>query len=172
MRRRDDDTGAAIVEAPFAIGIIMLFAMGVLTITQVAWNHLNLANSVRDASRYASRAEWDPSAQTVTLARYRTIAEIKNFATTAGGDSGLSYSDVAVKVERNGLDVTPPASQEKTFTVQRGDEVTVTVTHLVSQGLYQTAATATNAVTSIFHVGHIFDPNGVHITASSSTFVE
>ena len=170
MRRLRDERGAALVEAPFAIAIILLISMGVLTITQVAWNHLDLANTVRDASRYASRAEWDPSASTVTPARYRTVGEIKDFATRAGSESGVTDDSVVVDVVRNGVKVTPAPSDS--FVLQLGDQVTVQIKNTVSNPLYKTAASVTNAVTGIFPIGHVFDEDGVQITASSSTFVE
>ena len=169
MRRLRDDRGAALVEAPFAIAIVLLISMGVLTITQVAWNHLDLANSVRDVSRYASRAEWDPSATTVSSARYRTVGEIKEFATRAGSESGVIGDDVVVTVVRDGVKVTPAPSD---FVLQLGDRVTVQITNTVSNPLYQTAASISNAVTGIFPIGHVFDEDGVDIHASSSTFVE
>ena len=170
MRRLRDEQGSAIVESPFAIGIVLMIAMGVLTITQIAWNHMDLATSVRDASRYASRAEWDPSAETVTSARYRTVGEVKAFAARAGSESGVTEENVVVTVVRDDEPVTPAPSND--FVLKLGDHVTVQILNTVSNPLYKTAASITNAVTGIFPVGHVFDEDGVRITASSSTYVE
>ena len=174
MRRFHDDRGAAMVELPFAIGIILLIAMGVLTITQVAWAHLDLSNTVRDAARYGTRTEYDPSATTITSARHRTADEIAQFAARAGSESGVTYEpckvlDPDVDEAVCGDITVSPASLTG---VGYGDHVTVTIAKTVNNPLYQTAASITNTAGSILHIGHVFREDGVQITASSSSYVE
>ena len=166
--RLKNDRGAAMVEAPVCIAIVLLLAMGILTLTQVVWTHMDLSSAVRDASRYGGRTEWDPSSTPVTLERHRTIEQIKDFATRAGSESGVTEQDVIVTVVRDGLTVTPAPSEPLRY----GDQVTVEIRNFVSNSLYQTAASITNGMAGIFHLGDPFNEDGVHIKAVSTSYVE
>jgi Flp pilus assembly protein TadG len=170
MRRVRDDRGTAIVEAPICICIVLLLAMGVLTLTQVVWTHMDLSTTVRDAARYASRAEWDPSASQITLDRYRTVGDVREFATGAGSETGVAYQNVVVNVFRDGAEVTPAPSDD--FVLQLDDRVTVELVNRVSNPLYQTAASVTNLTAGIFHLGRPFDEDGVDIKAKATSYVE
>jgi hypothetical protein len=163
------ENGAAVVEAPICIAIILLLAMGVLTITQVVWTHMDLATTARDASRYAGRAEWDPSAEIVTLDRYRTVGQIRDFAFQAGDESELLRDQIVVTVKR---DDAPLTNVSDSTVLHLGDQVTVEILKTVDNPLYQSAASITNAVAGVFHLGGPFDEDGVDIKAKSSTYVE
>jgi hypothetical protein len=165
-----NDNGTAIVEAPMCIAIVLLIAMGVLTITQIAWTHMDLAKAVRDSARYGGRSEWDPSAETVTLERHRSIDEIKAFAVESASDAGIDTSNVVVTVTRNDEDITSQLAPDQPL--QYGDHVTIEIKKLVANGLYGTGARITNAVSTIFGAGHPFNEDGVDIKAISSTYVE
>src|SRR5688500_5369220 len=71
-----DERGSALVEAPAAIAIVLLLVMGFLTLVQAAWTHHQLADAVRDGSRYATRADWDPESA-FTGSRRRTEDEVR-----------------------------------------------------------------------------------------------
>ena len=168
MRRLQNDRGAAMVEAPIGMAIILLIAMGVLTLTQVTWTHMDLSSAVRDATRYATRAEWDPSATTVTSERYRTVGEVKAFAAQAASESGVKPEDVVVTITRDGSTFTA----NDTEVLQLDDHVTVEIPHQVSNPLYQTAASLTNTAAGLLHIGRPFNEDGVDIKATSTSYVE
>jgi hypothetical protein len=164
----NNERGAAMVEAPICVAIVLLLAMGILTLTQVVWTHMDLASAVRDGARYGGRTEWDPSAETVTLERHRTIEQIQEFAAKAASESGVLEDDVIVTVKRDGETVTPGVTEPLHY----GDEVTVEIRNFVSNTLYQTAASITNGAAAIFHLGRPFNQDGVHIKAVSTSYVE
>lgn len=159
MRRLADERGAALVESVLGIVIILLLSMGVLTLTQVIWTHLDLSSTVTDVARYAARVEYDPSATPVTSSRHRTADQIKAYATRAGSEAGVTSSDVAVS----------PAAPE---TLRTGDRITVTITKTVSNPLYKVGASITNAATGIFQLGRAFDPDGIRIKSEATSYVE
>lgn len=163
-----NERGAALVEAPLCIVIVLLLAMGILTVTQVVWTHMDLASAARDGARYGGRTEWDPSATPVTLERHRTIEQIKKFAAQAAGESGVDEDQVVVTVSRDGAPVTPAPSEPLRY----GDQVTVEIRNFVSNSLYQTAASITNGMARIFHLGVPFNEDGVHIKSVSTSYVE
>jgi Flp pilus assembly protein TadG len=163
-----NERGAAMVEAPLCIVIVLLLSMGILTLTQVVWTHMDLASAARDGARYAGRTEWDPSATPVTLERHRTIDQIKAFAAEAASESGVGEAEVFVTVVRDGALVTPLPSEPLHY----GDQVTVEIRNYVSNSLYQTAASITNGMAGIFHLGDAFNEDGVHIKSVSTSYVE
>src|SRR5438552_15456750 len=92
-RRQRGDQGSAIVEAPFAIIVIMLLAMGAITITQMIFVHLSLAHGVRAGVRYASRADYDPSTNTGSATR-RNETDVRVYTAGASGITGCTRADL------------------------------------------------------------------------------
>jgi hypothetical protein len=129
---------------------------------------MDLASAARDGARYGGRTEWDPSATPVTLERHRTIDQIKAFTVQAASESGVTTDDVFVTVRRDGAAVTPLPTEPLHY----GDQVTVEIRNYVSNSLYQTAASITNGMTGIFHLGDAFNEDGVHIKSVSTSYVE
>ena len=162
MNRRHDERGLAMVEAPLCIVVILLLLMGVITITQVIWTHLDLAEAARDTVRYAARVEYDPVAG--TSSRHRTAVEVEAWATKvaheACGDGECTVSFQVCSSE--GVDCgTPPVNEDDAYDelqgAQTGDLVTVTITRTVSNPLFDTAAGITNAMAGLLNLGQPFD---------------
>jgi hypothetical protein len=175
-----DERGTSVVEAPICIAVVLLIAMGVLTLTQVVWTHMDLASAVRDGTRYAGRVEWDPSANPVTLERHRTAEQIKDFTAKAASESGITTANITVFCELANGDgtfsdrvqcdrVDDPIHPED---LQVGDRVSVVIRDTVDNPLYKTAAGFTNAVSSVFGLDGPFNKDGVDIKAISTTYVE
>jgi len=161
MRSRDE-RGAAMVEAPVCIVVILLLMMGITTLTQVVWTHLDLAEAARDTARYAARVEYDPSTLPLSSRRHRTANEVKAWAASVAAEAGVAPEDVSVTTS-NGK----PLEQ-----LRAGDRVTVTITKKVNNPLYQLASGVTNAMSGLVGAGNAFDPSGVTITAEANTYVE
>jgi len=162
MKARSE-RGSAVVELPMCICIVFLLAFGCVTLVQVMWTHIHLASSARDVTRYAARVEYDPSATTLSSNRRRTATEVANWAAEVAAEAGVTASDVTVTVS---------PSNKTLDTLSPGDTVTVTIQSRVNNPLYQFAASATNAFAGLFHAQGPFDPTGVTVQASASTYVE
>ena len=173
MSRRADERGLAMVEAPFCLAAVLLLLMGVVTVTQMIWTHLDLAEAARDATRYATRVEFAPG----STGRHRTAEEVATWVRTVASDAGIT--SVEVTVERPGQ----PAPEEQTEQsdvdpdrspleeARTGDVVTVTLTRKIENALYTTAAGVTNAMASMFG-GRPFDPTGVTVKSEAKSYVE
>jgi Flp pilus assembly protein TadG len=159
---RPDERGSAMVEAPFCIAVVLLLMMGIVTLVQVVWTHLDLADAVRDTTRYAARVEYDPSAVPAGSSRHRTAAEVKAWAESMAAESGIHAADVAVTT----------SSGAPLESLHAGDLVTITITTTVHNPLYRMAANTTNAMAGLLHVGQPFNPDGVPIKAEAETYVE
>lgn len=162
MNRARDERGLAMVEAPLCIAVVLLLLMGVLTLTQVVWTHMDLAEAARDTARYATRAEYDRDTATLSSRRRRTVEEVKAWAASVASEAGVSVDDVTI--------TTPDGRPLESLLP--GDLVTVTLTKTVANPLYTTAAGITNAMSALFPGGRPFDPEGVTITAEAETYVE
>src|SRR5688572_15664614 len=162
MTRVRDERGLALVEAPICIAVVLLLMMGVVTLTQVVWTHLDLAEAARDTARYAARVEYDPSVTPLSSRRHRTAAEVKAWAVSVASEAGVTLADVTVTTS-NG---------QPLESLRAGDQVTVTIRKTVSNPLYLTAAGITNAVGGLLHVGEPFPEDGMPITAEAQTYVE
>ena len=161
MNRRDE-RGSVIVEAPFCICILLLFAFGIVTLSQVMWTHVDLSAAVRDATRYASRTEYDPHATPATAERRRTVDEVKQWVAEVAAEAGVSVSDLTI--------TTPGDKPLEQLT--SGDQITVTIRHKVTNPLYELGASTTNALAGLFNAGSPFDPTGVTVKAEATTYVE
>ena len=156
MNRRTDERGLAVVEAPLCLAVVLLLMMGVITVTQMIWTHLDLAEAARDATRYATRVEYAPG----STGRHRTAEEVEIWVRTVASDAGIT----SVEVDTTG---DGPLEDART-----GDVVTVTLTRKIENPLYTTAAGITNAMASMFGAGRVFDPTGVTVKAQAETYVE
>ena len=170
----DNERGAAMVESILGMAIILLVSMGLLTLTQVVWTHLDLSSTTRDVARYAARVEYDPSPSvgSVNSSRHRTEDQIAAYAKQAAAESGVEVTSPCVISGGKAVcgDVTiSPANPDA---LRTGDEITVTITKTVSNPLYRVAASVTNAAATVFHVGHPFDENGVPIKSEATSYVE
>lgn len=88
------ERGAAIVELPFAIGIVLLLGMGAVTLVQMTWTHLNLSSAVRTATRYATHVDYDPVAGGIE--RHRTAEQVRAWVVEVAEEAGVAESDVTV----------------------------------------------------------------------------
>lgn len=163
MTRTRDERGLAMVEAPLCIAVVLLLLMGVITITQVVWTHLDLAEAARDATRYATRVEFAPG----STGRHRTEDEVEDWVRTVAEEAGVDT--VAVTVSRPGE---PEPEGIDLQDARTGDIVTVTVTRKVVNPVYLTAAGITNAMAGVLGAGRPFDPEGVTVNAEAETYVE
>jgi len=174
MRRAQDERGLALVEAPLCIAVVLLLLMGVVTVTQVIWTHLDLAEAARDATRYATRVDYAPG----STGRHRTAEEVEAWVRTIAEEAGVDTVEVRVQRPDDPL----PAEQTEQSDVEpegialqdarTGDLVTVTITRKVANPVYATAAGLTNAMAGIVGAGRPFDPSGVSIKAEAQTYVE
>lgn len=160
-----DERGSVLVETPFAVGIILLLLMGVTTLVQVAWTDLALSSAVRATTRFATRVDYVPGADSAS--RRRTAEQVKEWAAEVAAEAHVTPDDVTVVGTHQPSGIEAPIDQ-----LVSGDEITLTVTKRVSNPLYRVAATVTNAAAHLVHAGDVFDPNGVGIKAGSSTYVE
>lgn len=170
----DNERGSAMVESVFGIAIILMLAMGVLTLTQAVWTHLDLSSTTRDVARYAARVEYDPSPSSgsVSASRHRTEDQIAAYAQQAGKEAGVTVTSPCTISNGKAVcgDVTiSPADPD---TLRTGDEITVTITKTVSNPLYKVGAAITNAAATVFHVGHPFNENGLPIKSEATSYVE
>jgi Flp pilus assembly protein TadG len=103
LNLRRDERGAALVEAPFAIVILLVFGMGAFWIGNVVTRYHELEDAVHAGSRYGSRAFAAPD----TGARRRTAAQITAFTTSAA--EPLTTVNVSVKcgTDPNALSACP-----------------------------------------------------------------
>ena len=90
-RRGRDQRGAAMVEAPFAIIVILAIGMGAFWVGNIVTRFHQLEDAAHAGARYGSRAYAAPD----TGARRRTVAQITNFTATAADP--LTNVTVAVK---------------------------------------------------------------------------
>jgi len=158
--RARDQRGTALVEAPLAICLLLLLGLGVTTLVQVVWTHLDLASAARTATRYAARVEYDPSATTITGDRRRTAEQVREWTAQVAEEAGVRLEDVTI------------TSSAPLESLTAGDVVTVTIRTVVSNPLYRLAASTTNAVATVFRADPVFDEDGVPIKAEASTYVE
>ena len=159
MRR--GERGSAMVETTLCIPVVLLLMMGIVTLIQVLWTHLDLAEAARDTARYAARVEYDPSTLPLSSRRHRTVDEVKAWAASVASEAGVRPEDVTV--------TTP--DDRPLESLQAGDRVTVTIRTTVANPLYATAAGITNTMAGLFG-GQPFPSGGVPIKAEAGTYVE
>jgi hypothetical protein len=160
-----NERGSVLVETPFAIGIILLLLMGVATLVQVAWTDLSLSSAVRATTRFATHDDYVPGSG--SAARRRTEDQVKQWTADVAAEAHITPDDVAIVGSHEPSGVEAPLDQ-----LVSGDQITLTVTKRVTNPLYRIAATVTNAAARLVHAGDVFDPNGVGVSAGSSTYVE
>jgi hypothetical protein len=159
------ERGSAMIEAPFAVCIVLLLLMGVTTLVQVAWTDLTLSSGVRTATRYASHVDYVPGSGSAD--RRRTAAQVEQWAADVAAEAEVHPEDVTV-VGRH----LPSGTEAPPEELVAGDEVTVTVTKTVTNPLYRVAASITNAAAHVVGAGDVFDPDGVGVKAEATTYVE
>jgi hypothetical protein len=159
------ERGSAVVEAPFAICIVLLLLTGVTTLVQVAWTDLALSSGVRATTRFASHVDYVPGSS--TAARRRTEDQVKEWAAAVAAEAHVEPDDVRVVGKHVPSGVEAPLDQ-----LVAGDEIVVTVTKTVNNPLYRIAATVTNTAAHVVGAGDVFDPAGVGVKAGASTYVE
>jgi Flp pilus assembly protein TadG len=160
-----DERGGALVETPLAIAIILLLAMGVTTLVQVAWTHLALSSAVRATTRYATHVEYDPS--TGGIDRHRTDEQVRAWAEEVAAEAHVAPEDVTITGRR-----VPSGAEVPIDQLVAGDEIVVTVVKVVNNPLYGLAAAVTNTVSHVVGGGDVFNPDGIGIEAGATSFVE
>jgi hypothetical protein len=166
MRRAlRDERGGALVEAPFAICILLLLAMGLTTIVQLAWTHLTLSSSVESTVRYATHVDYDPVAGGVD--RHRTQEQVRQWAAEVAAEAGVAPDDVTIVGRRVPTGEVVPIDQ-----LVSGDEIEITVQTVVSNPLYRVAVSVTNAASHVVGGDDVFDPDGIGVKAGASSYVE
>jgi Flp pilus assembly protein TadG len=159
VSRRHDERGVALVETPIAVVVILLLGLGMLTLAQVAWTHLDLASSVRGAARFSARAEWEPGS--TSLARRRSPEEVvAEWRQQVADEIGVDVDDVTISLDGDPRDLGP------------GDEVVVTVEARVTNALYRLAAGATNGLASFVGADGPFDTEGLRVSAEALARIE
>jgi hypothetical protein len=162
---RKDERGTALVEAPFAVAIVLMLALGLTTLVQLAWTHLSLSSAVRGATRYATHVDYDPSAG--GLDRHRTEDQVRAWTVEIAEEAGVDPDDVTIVGRRVPSGVEAPIAD-----LVAGDEIVVTVQTVVSNPLYRMAAAITNTASHVVGAGDVFDPDGVGVKAGATSYVE
>ena len=157
--------GGALVEAPIAVCIVLLLAMGLTTIVQLAWTHLALSSAVRSTTRYATHVDYDPAAGGIE--RHRSEEQVRAWAAEIAEGAGVEPEDVTIVGRHLPSGIEAPIDQ-----LVPGDEIVVIVETVVGNPLYRAAASITNAASHAVGGGDVFDPDGVGIEAGASTYVE
>lgn len=163
--RSGDQQGGALVEVPLAVVVLLLLAMGLTTLVQVAWTHLALSSAVRATTRYAAHVEYDPSVNGID--RRRTDEQIRAWAAEVAAEARVAPEDVTITGRRGPTGIEVSVNQ-----LIAGDEVVITVEKLVSNPLYELGAAITNGLSHVVGGGDVFDPDGIGIEAGATTFVE
>ena len=166
MRARvRDERGAALVETPLALAILLLLTLGVLTLVQAAWSHHQLADAVRDGARFAARADWAPDAA-VPGSRRRTEDEVQAWTARVAAEVGLDPDEVTVTVRRRGTGEIVPLSAARP-----GDELVLRAETAVDGPAYGLMAGVANAAGAVFGA-RPFDPDGLPVSAEAVTYFE
>lgn len=166
--RTSNERGSALVEAPFAVCILLMLAMGMATIVQLAWTHLSLSSAVRGATRYATHVDYDPVAGGID--RHRTEDQVRAWTVEIAEEAGVAPDDVTIVGRRVPSDPDdPPVPIDQ---LVAGDQIVVTVETVVSNPLYRLAASITNTASNVVGAGDVFDPDGVGVKAGATSFVE
>jgi len=166
MRRAlRDERGGALVEAPIAICILLVLAMGLTTIVQLAWTHLTLSSAVQSTARYATHVDYDPTAGGID--RRRAADQVRAWAAEVAAEAGVDEDDVTIVGRRAGTGEVVPIEH-----LVAGDEIEITVATVVSNPLYRVAASVTNAASHVVGGGDVFDPDGIGVKAGASSYVE
>jgi hypothetical protein len=164
---RHDERGGALVEAPFAICILLLLAMGLTTIVQLAWTHLALSSAVGASTRYATHVEYDPAIGGID--RHRTETQVRTWAEEVAAEAGVEPDCGCVTIVGRHV---PSGVEAPLEELVAGDEIVITVATVVSNPLYRAAASITNAASHVVGGGDVFDPDGIGVKAGASTYVE
>lgn len=156
MRRLRGSDGSATVELAVVVPIVLLLAMGFLTVVQALYDSHRLASSVGDVARYATRADYLPEGGAACEnARRRTLGEVQAYAVAA---ARVDADDVTV-------------SSDPCLALP-GHEIEIVLTDTVSNPLYLAAAGLTNALSRIVGGDDVFPTAGLPIRAEASTYVE
>lgn len=158
------ERGAVLVETPFAICILLVLAMGLTTLTQVAWTHLALSSAVESATRYSSHVDYQPGGG---IDRRRTEQQVKEWAAEVAAEAHIEPDDVTITGRHMPSEAPAPVDQ-----LVAGDEITVTVTKTVTNPLYRVAASIANTASHVVGSDDVFDPDGIGVKAEAVTFVE
>lgn len=164
-RVASNERGGALVEVPLAVAIVLMLAMGLTTLVQVAWTHLALSSAVRATTRYATHVEYDPSVGGVD--RRRTDEQVRAWTVEVAAEARVAPEDVTIVGRR-----VPSGAEVPIDQLVAGDEVVITVEKVVSNPLYELAAAITNSVSHVVGGDDVFNPAGIGIEAGATTFVE
>lgn len=162
------DRGSAIVEAPLAICLLLLLAMGATTLVQVTWTHLALASAARATTRYATHVDYDPTA--AGLDRHRTAQQVEAWAEEVAAEAHVTRDDVTIVGRRMPSRAEVPIEQLAQLVA--GDEIEITIAVVVSNPLYRLGASIANTASHVVGAGDVFPPDGVGISAGATTYVE
>ena len=108
---RSDERGTAMIEAPFAIIVILAIGMGAFWVGNIVTRYHQLEDAAHAGARYGSRAYAAPN----TGARRRTAAEIANFTTKAADPLQTVSVTVKCGTDPNALATCAPPSGPETF---------------------------------------------------------
>lgn len=165
---RRNERGGAMVETPFAVVIMAFLAMGIVTLTQALYVHLQLASGVRAGARYASRTDYDPAASPPSSSRRRSEQEVRAYTVEA---TGADLSADALTCDPRCVLVTV-SSGGTLPNAPRGAEVTVRAETVVDNALYDIGASFTNALAGLLGQGQLLDPAGISVSAEALAILE
>jgi hypothetical protein len=165
---RNDERGTALVEAPFAVAIVLMLTMGLATLAQVAWTHLSLSSAVRGATRYATHVDYDPVAGGID--RHRTEEQVRAWTVEIAEEADVDPADVTIAGRR--ADAEPDDPDVPIDELVAGDQIVITVEKVVTNPLYRLAASVTNTASHVVGAGDVFDPDGVGVMAGATSYVE
>ena len=165
---RTRESGAAMVEAPIAIAVLLMLAFGAFWIANIGVRHHQLNEAVNAASRYGARSYYAPGGN---VERRRSIPEIKAFATKAAGPLADTIQPGDIEVFC-GSDPGNLATCADSRAVGPGDFIEVRVTARVeSDDPITSIARSVNGLLGSIGAGDAL-PERVRMTESSIAIVE
>ncbi len=166
-RRLRGERGGALVETPFAVIVMAMLAIGVVTLTQALYIHLKLSSGVRAGARYAARTDYDPAS--ASSSRRRNEQQVRTYTVEV---TAADLDDDPLTCDPRCVTVSVEGGSQTLATAVRGDEVTVRAATVVDNPLYDIGAALTNTLAGLLGQGPVLDPDGIGVEAESLAILE
>src|SRR5437763_3025859 len=163
MRKRlSDERGVSVVEAPFVLIVIAFFALGVLGFVQLFIQYQHLTSATRAAARYATKADYDPSAKPPVWGTRPKTGDVVAFAQKSGSEFSNMGVGLQVCNPDDKGDLTCPSADNTTATPAQ--HVHVKGTAEITDGPYTLISGLVDGLAGFFGGG---DAIPKHITIHS-----
>ena len=142
------------VEAPFAILVVIFLAMGAVAFAQIMLSYQHLTGSTRAAARFAAKNDYDPTLSPASANRRPSSAEVTSFASLDANPLNLAV----IGVTNDGG--TDNASGNV------GQAVRVSASADVNDGAYRLVTDLVNGLGSLFGASQVLPyPYRIHSEA-------